>query len=161
MAPHQSSSFGSVFKEICRDAPVVQSLTVNMLLVLVLREEWVTHQVKYKNAFAQSELHDKVYVDPQKLFAPANGKYFVLKLLKSLYGLQQAPNTFYEKLSAGLLGRGFVKSLHDPCLVVNCDLLRVIYVDDSIFAGPDEDQTAKEYTGLPVGEYETKHKFQL
>jgi hypothetical protein len=109
-------------------APLVQWSTVRMLLTLVIREVWATRQVDYTNAFAQSELQDEVFVEPPKLFTPG-----VLKLTKSLYGLKQAPNTFYVKLSAGLLERESVKSKHDFCLFMKHGLLCVIYVDDTIF----------------------------
>jgi hypothetical protein len=69
--------------------------------------------------------------------------------------------TFYEKLSDGLLERGFVKSKHDACLFMKRGLLCVIYVDDTIFSGPDENQIAQEIIGLRVSKFETQHKFQL
>jgi hypothetical protein len=47
-------------------------------------------------------MKEEVYVDPPKLFAPGNRTDRVIILLKSLYGLKKAPNTFYEKLSACL-----------------------------------------------------------
>ena len=61
----------------------------------------------------------------------------VLKLLKSLYGLKQAPKTFFDKLKAGLLERGFTQSILDPCLFLKENMMCVIYVDDTIIAGPD------------------------
>jgi hypothetical protein len=36
-----------------------------------------------------------------------------------------------------------------------------IYVDDTIFAGPNTDQISREIEGLGVSKYETQHKFQL
>jgi hypothetical protein len=37
----------------------------------------------------------------------------------------------------------------------------VIYVDGTIFAGPNADQISREIEGLGVNKYETQHKFQL
>jgi hypothetical protein len=82
-------------------------------------------------------------------------------LLKSLYGLKQAPKTLYDKLSAGLKQRGFAQSKHDACLFLKAGLICVIYVDDTIFAGPNADQIAREIKGLGVSKYEAQHKFQL
>jgi hypothetical protein len=65
------------------------------------------------------------------------GKYVVLLLLKSLYGLRQVPRTFYEKLIDGLLERGFTQSEIDPCFFMKKDCICVVYVDGTIFAGPD------------------------
>jgi hypothetical protein len=78
-----------------------------------------------------------VYIEPPKLFGPKSGKDLVLFLLKSLYGLKQAPRTFYEKLRDGLLERGFTQSEIDPCLFLRKGCICVVYVDDTIFAGPD------------------------
>jgi hypothetical protein len=117
--------------------------------------------VDYTNAFAQAEMKEEVYVDPPKLFAPGNRTDRVLRLLKSLYGLKQAPKTLYDKLSAGLKQRGFAQSKHDACLFLKAGLICVIYVDDTIFAGPNADQIAREIKGLGVSKYEAQHKFQL
>jgi hypothetical protein len=76
-------------------------------------------------------------VGPPKYVAPGNGTYLVLHLSKSLYGLKQAPTTFFEKLRYGIVQRGFVQSIHDPCLLMKKYLICVIYVDDTIFSGPD------------------------
>jgi hypothetical protein len=50
---------------------------------------------------------ETVYVEPPRLFGPRSGKYLVLLLIKSLYGLTQAPRIIYEKLCEGLIERGF------------------------------------------------------
>ena len=54
------------------------------------------------------EINEEVYIDPHRGFGGADGIPKVLKLLKSLYGLNQAPKTFFDKLEAGLLERNFV-----------------------------------------------------
>jgi hypothetical protein len=58
--------------------------------------------VDYTNAFAQADLKEEAYVECPKLFGPKSGSDKVLYLRKSLYGLQEAPRTFFEKLKAGL-----------------------------------------------------------
>ena len=62
----------------------------------------------------------------------------VLKLIKSLYGLRQAPRTFFEKLRDGLLEQGYTQSEIDACLFMKHGIICVVYVDDTIFAGADE-----------------------
>ena len=76
-------------------APVVQWSTVRMLLTLILSNGWTTKQVDYTNAFAQAEIQEEVYIEPPKRF---KNRDKVLHLLKSLYGIKQAPKTFFEKL---------------------------------------------------------------
>ena len=97
-------------------APVVQWSTIRLLLSTVLTEGWTTRQVDNTNAFAQADLKEEVYVEYPRLFGPKTGGDKVLRLRKSLYGLRQAPRTFFEKLKSGLEERGWKQSIVDPCL---------------------------------------------
>jgi hypothetical protein len=142
-------------------ATVVQWSTVRLLLTMVLKEGWATRQVDYTNGFAQADMKEEVYAEPPKRFAPVNRTDRVLRFLKSLYGFKQAPKTFYEKLSAGLKQQGFNQSKHDAFLFLKAGLICVIYVDDTIFAGPNADQIAREIERLGVSKYETQHNLQL
>ena len=142
-------------------APVVQWSTIRLLLSTVLTEGWATRQVDYTNAFAQADLKEEVYLEYPKMFAPKSGANVVLKLLKSLYGLRQAPRTFFEKLRDGLLERGYVQSENDPCLFMKKGILCVVYVDDTIFAGADSSILEEEIRLLGVNDTEQRHSFQL
>jgi hypothetical protein len=55
----------------------------------------------------------------------------MLKLKKSLYGLRQAPWSFFKKLKQGLLEK-WVQSQIDPCLFMKPGMICVVYVDDDI-----------------------------
>jgi hypothetical protein len=142
-------------------APVVQWSTIRMLLITVLTEGWATRQVDYTNAFAQADLREEVYLECPKMFAPKSGNDLVLKLIKSLYGLRQAPRTFFEKLRDGLLERGYVQSVNDPCLFMKQGIICVVYVDDTIFAGADSAVLEEEIRLLGVSDTEQRHTFQL
>ena len=85
----------------------------------------------------------------------------VLKLLKSFYGLKQTPKTFFDKLKVGLLERNFVQSEVDQCIFMKGDLIFLVYVDDTILAGPNMDDINKEITGLGVSDEDQVHSFQL
>ena len=143
-------------------APVVQWSTVRMLLTMTLCEGWTTKQVDYTNAFAQADLADEVYLEQPRGFASVKNQLDnVLRLKKSLYGLRQAPRTFFEKLKAGLLERGFTQSKHDLCLFMKKDIICVVYVDDTILAGPDPAAIEREIKGLGVSDGEQRHEFEL
>ena len=142
-------------------APVVQWSTVRLLLTLILSNNWTTKQVDYTNAFAQAELNEEVYIEPPRGFVRKDKRNMVLKLLKSLYGLKQAPKTFFDKLKAGLLERGFTQSILDPCLFLKENMMCVIYVDDTIIAGPDSKEIDKLITSLGVAKDEQRHTFEL
>jgi Reverse transcriptase (RNA-dependent DNA polymerase) len=47
-------------------------------------------------------LEEEIYIEYPQFFGPKSEDNRCLKLKKSLYGLQQAPRTFFEKLKAGL-----------------------------------------------------------
>jgi hypothetical protein len=117
--------------------------------------------VDYTNAFAQADLNEEVYLEYPKMFAPKSGQNVVLKLIKSLYGLRQAPRTFFEKLRDGLLERGYVQSENDPCLFMKKGIMCVVYVDDTIFAGADSAVLEEEIRLLGVNNTEHRHSFQL
>ena len=77
-------------------APVVQWSTVRLLLTMVLANGWTTKQVDYTNAFAQASLKEEVYIEPPRGFRRPDGKDMVLKLVKSLYDLNQAPGHSFK-----------------------------------------------------------------
>ena len=67
-----------------------------------------------------------------------------LLLLKSIYGLRQAPREWNKLLHGWLMESEFVQSTEDPCLYLLFRLGRLIlvlaiYVDDMTFAGAPED----------------------
>ena len=142
-------------------APVVQWSTVRLLLTLILSHNWVTKQVDYTNAFAQAKLNETVFIEAPKGFGWGDGKDKVLQLINSLYGLKQAPKTFYDKLSEGLIQRGFVKSDHDHCLFMKKNMICVIYVDDTIIAGPNVAEIESLIKDLGISKYEERHTFEL
>ena len=110
-------------------ALVVQWSTIRLLLTLTLANDWTARQVYYTNAFAQADLNEQVYVEPPRGFLPKHkhGTDSVLHLKKSsLYGLRQAPRTFYEKLRSGLIERGFKQSNIDQCLFMKKDVICVM-----------------------------------
>ena len=61
----------------------------------------------------------------------------------SLYGLIQAPRTFIEIVQAVPLQRGFIQSKIDPCISLKKDITCIVYVDDTIYAGPDASELEK------------------
>jgi hypothetical protein len=143
-------------------APVVQWSTIRLLLSTVLTEKWTTRQVDYTNAFAQAELNEDVYVESPRLFGPASGKDKVLHIRKSLYGLQQAPRTFFEKLRAGLLERGWIQSEIDSCLFLRVGMICVVYVDNTIFASANVEDLDAMITSLGIINSDNqRHTFAL
>jgi hypothetical protein len=92
-----------------------------------------TQQVDYTAAFLHAPLEDEVYCEmPRGYREPGN----VLKLKRSLYGLQQSPRNFFEHLKGKLLSLGFEQSEADPSLFIHDTVICVTYVDDCLFYAP-------------------------
>ena len=84
-----------------------------------------------------------------------------MKLKKSLYGLKQSPRTFYQHLSKSLQTRGWTVSNIDPCLFMKQDMICVIYVNDTIFAGPNQSMVDKEVSLLGMKQNNEEHPLEL
>jgi len=93
--------------------------------------------VDFTNAFAQATLKEEVYIELPKGYEPSHGNNIVLKLNKSIYGLVQAPLSWYNHLSKGLCNCGFEQSKNDPCLFYRNGVMVLAYIDDCIFFSKD------------------------
>ena len=83
-------------------------------------------------------------MEPPVFFGSKTGEGKVLKWRKSLYCLKQSPRTFYQHQSQGLQNRGWIPSVIDPCLFMKEQMICVIYVDGTIFAGPSQTDIDRE-----------------
>ncbi|KAA3479987.1 Retrovirus-related Pol polyprotein from transposon TNT 1-94 [Gossypium australe] len=80
--------------------------------------------------------------DFKETFSPvydSTGKPHVCRLKKALYGLRQAPRSWFEKLKSFIVSIGFIISKSDASLFVRikaeCTLFVLVYVDDIIVTG--------------------------
>jgi hypothetical protein len=100
----------------------------------------VSPVVSFSNAFVQATLEEEVYLGMPAMFADANlvgDEATVLKLNKSLYGLVQAPRSWYQHLQKGLEDLDFKPSPLDPAMCYGRGMILITYVDDTLFFGPD------------------------
>jgi len=92
-----------------------------------------------QNAFLHGDLHEHVFMIQPQGYAHPQYPIHVCKLHKSLYGLHQAPRSWFFKLSTKLLSLGFRESKADPSLFVlqkfNYVIYILIYVDDILITG--------------------------
>ena len=79
--------------------------------------------------------------------AETRNKY-ALKLEKNLYGTKQAGRMWYLHLRKGLRKRGFKQSRVDDCIFYKSSTIFIVYVDDAIFIGPDENEINNMITDL-------------
>lgn len=91
-----------------------------------------------KTAFLNGNLSENVYMNQPKGFE--DGTRRVCKLIKSIYGLKQAPKDWNERITKFLKNLGLEATDDDPCVFYNKKrtLIVAIFVDDGMITGLDE-----------------------
>eukprot|EP00170_Pyropia_yezoensis_P001938 contig_8306_g1942 len=126
-------------------APVARYTTLRMLLALVAKEDMSMYQLDVETAFLNGPVEEELYVEQPRGYERGDPSK-VCRLLKALYGLKQAARAWYDLLHKALSGMGLVRSEADPCLYVQARgkrlwLAVLVYVDDLLVVGVDEDET--------------------
>jgi transposase InsO family protein len=121
-------------------SPVASWSTVRLAIVMCMRLNWTILSIDFSNAFVQSPLpkEDPVWMHVPRGYSCSQGKEYVLKLEKSLYGLAVAPLLFFQYTSKAFKKLGMEQSEHDQCLWYRKDLILVQYVDDCGIGAPTE-----------------------
>ncbi|KAH9750608.1 retrovirus-related pol polyprotein from transposon RE1 [Citrus sinensis] len=115
---------------------VVKAATIRIVLSLAVMNNWKLRQVDINNAFLNGELSETVYMPQPEGFENSEHPNYVCKLKKALYGLNQAPRAWFEKLRSVLESWQFTRTRSDTSLFFkrsgNDMILLLIYVDDII-----------------------------
>lgn len=132
-------------------APVAKLTTMRTLLAVAAMQEWKTVQMDVSNAFLHGDLMEDVYmkmpqgythygcrISSSTTTTQSCSPTVVLKLIKSLYGLRQAPRLWFGKLTSVLLSHGFLQSKADYSMLIkqtsSTITVILIYVDDIIIS---------------------------
>lgn len=135
-------------------APVACVELVRLMLAVAVQKNYTISQVDIKGAFLHAKLpeNDHIWVRLPKIdgVSAANGQ--IVKLVKSLYGLRQAPKLWYKLLAETLSKAGFRRSKYSDCLFIGGSTSRpvyiVAYVDDLLVLGAHTTvESAKESIG--------------
>ncbi|GJZ80080.1 putative reverse transcriptase, RNA-dependent DNA polymerase [Tanacetum coccineum] len=121
-------------------APVARIETIRLFLAYASFKEFVVYQMNVKSAFQYGKIEEEVYVCQPLGFEDSEFPDRVYKVEKALYGLHQAPRSWYETLSTYLLDNGFQRGL------------QVTQKDDGIFISQDKyvDKILKKFGFLTV-----------
>ena len=143
-------------------APVAKMATVRTLLAVAALQNWLVVQMDVTNAFLHGDLHEEVFMEfplgytgyGSRIAYTAQGETSsqssksrtdgrkVCRLIKSLYGLRQAPRCWFSKLSETLKIDGYQQSRADYSLFIKVDgdwiTAILVYVDDLLIAGNSE-----------------------
>nr|GEV33108.1 retrovirus-related Pol polyprotein from transposon TNT 1-94 [Tanacetum cinerariifolium] len=118
-------------------APVARVEAIRLFFAFASYMNFPMYQMDVKSAFLYGTIKEEVYVSQPLGFMDPEFPKKVYKVEKVLYGLHQAPRSWYETLSTYLLDNGFHRRHIDKTLFIKRlkgDYLLVqVYVDDIIF----------------------------
>jgi hypothetical protein len=122
--------------------PVVKPATIQLVLSVVVSQNWCLHQLDVQNVFLHGVLEEDVYIKQPPGFHCVDHPRYVCKLDKVIYGLKQAPRVWYSRLSSKLLALRFHASKANTSLVMyrwgKVQNFLLIYVDDIIVASSSD-----------------------
>ena len=126
-------------------SPTARITSVRMLMDIAAKESLVIHQMDVKTAFLNASIDCEIYIEQPEGFEKydKDGRKYVLKLNKSLYGLKQSGRNWNSLLHSFLVSEGFQQSLADNCIYTkHADghkIIMIIWVDDILIAASNLD----------------------
>ena len=92
-----------------------------------------------KTAFLNGDLNEEIYMDQPEGFISLGQEKKVCRLVKSVYGLKQAPKQWHEKFDKLIMSNGFTINECDKCVYVkdtnNGYVIVCLYVDAMLILG--------------------------
>ena len=148
-------------------APVVNFVSVRLLLCLAVAYGLFVHHVDCNTAFLNAEVDGDFYAYQPEGFQIRGYERLVLKLLKAQYGLRQSARRWYLHLRSILLKMGFRQLFTDSCIYLKRSsgvlLIIAVYVDDLLAISNLESELEKfkaEFGGIvKIKDYGTVSKF--
>ncbi|KAH9307272.1 hypothetical protein KI387_035183, partial [Taxus chinensis] len=92
-------------------APVAKMDSIRLVLAIFESQGWPVYQMDVKSAFLHGDLQEEIYMEQPAGFVQDSS--LVCWLRRSLYGLKQTPQAWYEKMDSFLLSTGFVRCHSD------------------------------------------------
>jgi hypothetical protein len=125
-------------------APVASWPAIRLIMIIAVLRKWKTKQLDFVLAFPQAPVETDLFMAIPSGFKLANGKSNkVLKLKNNLYGQKQAGRVWNMFLTEGLIKLGFTQSENEPCIFWRGSVIIIIYTDDTIITGKDEESIDK------------------
>ncbi|KAJ6791386.1 Uncharacterized protein M6B38_244565 [Iris pallida] len=120
-------------------SPVARISSIRTLLALASIHDMLIHQMDVKTAFLNGDLEEEIYMEQPEDFIAKGQEKKVCRLVKSFYGLKQAPKQWHNKFDKVIIEFGFVPNKYDKCLYSkntnkSCVIL-CLYVDDILILG--------------------------
>jgi hypothetical protein len=115
---------------------VARITSIRVLFALASIYKLYVHQMDVKTTFLNRDLKEEVYMEqPEGFILPGNEEK-VCKLVKSLYGFQQASKQWHEKFYKAILLNGFHHNGADKCMyskfTKDFGVIICLHVDDML-----------------------------
>ena len=120
--------------------PVVTWQTVCFFLILSLLLGWRSRQLDFVMAYPQAPAEMPLYLRlPQGYYHKGmTQKSHALKLKRSVHGQKQAGRVWNKYMDQGMKSIGFTPSKFDPCLYYCKSIIFLVYIDECLVFGPDD-----------------------
>ena len=112
------------------------------MLILSINQGWDIRQVDFSNDFVQATFVEDFFLALPYYFESNTGEYrsnMVMKINKNLYGLVQSPLFWSSNTKGDIEAICFKPSNMDICMFYIRVKISIIYVDDVLLFGPDQD----------------------
>ena len=124
------------------DSPTRSRQSLRIAFVVASTMSWKIQSLDITSAFLQGNVIERnVYLKPPP---EANSGRTVWKLKRCIYGLNDAPRAWYERVKSELIQLGGKLSLYDDAMFLwhdqECNIIGLIvtHVDDFIYAGTEQ-----------------------
>ena len=123
-------------------SPVVQWTTTRLFLIISVLRGWNCRQLDFVAAYPQAPCDTETYMEfPKGISSLGNSKTHVLWLLQHIDGKKQSGRVWNIYMTNKLVNElEFKQSKVDECVFYKNKSIILIYVDDVILVGPDDDE---------------------
>ena len=122
-------------------APVARLASIRTVLAIAARNGWRIDTFDFHSAFLNGtfDKDEEIFMEQPPEYEEKDRRLYVLRLLKTIYGLKQSSRKWYEIICRLMAELGFTRSEYDPAVFYwregNDIMIIVIHVDDCTIAG--------------------------
>ena len=124
-------------------SPVTRITSIRMIIAIAAVYKLEIHQMDVKTTFLNEDLEEEIYLEQPEGFIILGQEQKVCRLIKSLFGLKQAPKQLHAKFDEVMLSNGFKINKCDKCVYFkqthNCFAILCLYVDDMLITGSESE----------------------